>query len=593
MKKESVVSCPFCSLSCQFKIRRGEEEVVYSQRTRDELEFFPEAPVNRGSLCPRGHFSYELLAHPYRLGQAFWRSNGRMHPELPERIFQTIARELRKKSQAPPAAILFHPDLSLHDLTALQDFARQFQLPVFDFVAPADQHFFRGLMETPFRFHSLDNVKQIRNLRHLICLGDIFTKHPVLSQHLLEAKYAFRGNRSYSLQPFACRTTWFSNLHLSHQPHLEPLLLLYLLHLVSQEKKGPDALAWLQEKMASRLVKETTALLTPEQRSGLEAFARLLTDEQEAALIFSTHLYNAAGGYLNAFLLSALSELTGKYFLPLFTSGNLYFFLQNRQNPEEFLPAGRAPNLYHLQQHPPRYLIAAGFNPGTLFPGQIAWPESSQWLLFSTVQTDLPLNTVALLPITHFHEQLDWRLNFLGESLSADPAQKPLGASQPLSQLLFLFAQALAEPEPPEAGTFPAAETGSDWQQAFLAEWEFYLEKLRQLQSQSGAWLIPQEHVAHHEDGALTRYSSWAEKDCQNNRLVLSANLARHLSLSENQPVVLPGVEGQEFQVAVEKSQCDDRFIGYAHYPPIRRSLKGEFAKHNHHYYFWCPRIEV
>ncbi len=590
MKNASVVTCPFCSLGCQFKILQGEEEVIFSSRTRDEIEFHSDAPVNAGSLCPRGHFASELLSHPYRLGQAYFRRNGKMISELPERIFQKIARNISGKKNGPSLAILFDPALSLHDLSSLHDFAAKLKVSILDFVAPADQHFFRGLTESPFQYRQPKNIKQIRNLRNIICLGDVFTKHPVLSQHLLEAKYAFRGNRFLSMNPFICRTVWFTNLHIAHQPHLEPLLLLYLLHLVLQTGKQNEKVRWLGERIASQYLKEVDRFLSPNQKARLETFAGILTDEQDAALIFSTHLYNAAGGYLSAVLLSALSELTGKFFIPLFSAGNLYYFLKNRENQTGARAVGQMPALYQLQKEAPDYIIAAGFNPQRLIPGNLNWPKDSEWLLFSMVQTELPSRTFSILPITHFYEQLDWRVNLFGTSLNSDRVKKPLGAAQPLSQFLFLFSQAIPSSE---SSTSTAEPTGVDWQNNFAAEWEFYLGKLESLWQQKGFWLLPQDHVAHHADANLTRYSSWAAKDCRDHQVVLAESLAGRLGLPNGKRITISGIDSAEFQVKIENNQIEDALIVYSHYSPVRKSLPGGFGEHNRHYYFWCPRVTI
>ncbi|OPX34718.1 hypothetical protein B1H10_02965 [candidate division KSB1 bacterium 4484_188] len=210
MKQEFRVTCPFCAVGCRFKILKGENEVVFSQRTTDNIDFDYENDINEGALCPRGHFAYELLSHPKRLGRAFYKKNGKLTPEIPEIIFQKVVADLKKQKAANPLAILFDPMLSLHDIRALLEFARNNKITTVDFVAPTDWHLFHAMVETPFTHRQCRNSRALKNLNSVLAIGDLFTKEPVLSRHLLKAKYAFRANQFNVINPFPTRTSWFA-----------------------------------------------------------------------------------------------------------------------------------------------------------------------------------------------------------------------------------------------------------------------------------------------------------------------------------------------------------------------------------------------
>ena len=107
-KKEFQVTCPFCSVGCRYKILKGHDEVIFSQKTQDVIDFDYQNPINEGALCPRGHFSFELLSHPKRLNRSYHKSNGKLTPEIPEMIFQNLMSEGQKKSGKLTLSILMN-----------------------------------------------------------------------------------------------------------------------------------------------------------------------------------------------------------------------------------------------------------------------------------------------------------------------------------------------------------------------------------------------------------------------------------------------------------------------------------------------------
>jgi len=599
MKKEYFVTCPFCAVGCRFKIRKGMDEVVFSSRTLDEIDFDYDNPVSGGALCPRGHFAYELLSHPKRLGKAYYRYNGKHSPEIPEIIFQKIGQEIKKRKAKNPLAILIDPPLSLHDIRAILDFAQDNGIFAVDFVAPTDRHLFRALLDNPFSYQKCHDARILKELNHILCVGDVFSKQPVLSRYLLKSKYAFRSNRLFTINPIPTRTSWFSNLHIEHKPHYEPILLFYLFQLIFQKKSGEevsDDLNWLHQFIKQNLSDVFKEQLSDPQKEALNTIAEALITSQNSAIFFSTHLYNAAGSYLSSLACAAISSLTNSYFMPLYTDSNLSAIEEYARNIFQKLELGKRAVLSHILQNQYQYIVAIGWNPESAFPGQIQWPDQSEWVITSMIQTDFPENTRAILPQAHFYEQMDLRTNFLVyQSQGSEKVKEPVGSSQPISQFIYQFYQKITEQKvnlKQDSQSIPGDERS--YREKLEAELNYYQDRLHKLDDEKGYWMVPTDHVAHYKDGELTRLSSWVQKICTDQELMMPAAIAGQLGIKDGNYLSVEH-QGQKilFKAQWRKSLPESVVIPNAHYPSVRKMMEAEFAEHNREYYFFCPHIVI
>lgn len=598
MKKEFKVTCPFCSIGCRFKILKGADEVIFSPRTLNEIDYEYDDPINQGSLCPRGHFAYELLSHPRRLANARYRSNGHFREEIPEILFHKMTEELAGKNPAFPLAILIDPLLSLHDIRAILDFARDAGITALDIVAPTDRHLFRAISESPMAVPELPDFRTLQNLNSILCVGDVFTKQPVLSKYLLKAKYAMRSNRFFNINPLPTRTSWFANQFLQHSPHLEPLLLFQLLDKIRQNvghRNLSEPAAALLPILDRHLKDEMKSHILPEQDAMLARIADHLSEAPQSAVLFSTHLYNAAGGFLSGIACQLICQLTGSYFIPLYTNSNLeaIALLQEEVYPEWKI--GRAPVLQHIIRNKYFYIWAAGWDPLRLFPGSLSWPDSSRWIISSMVQTEMPAATRAVLPLSHFYEQQDLRINLLHHHyLGSEPVLSPIGSAQSMALFTYQLNQnRLARKL--KLASQPISDASHEWPESIQEEITYYLDRLRQFQrAESEVWLVPTDHVAHFRDGAMTQFSSWAQKDCHDRYLDISRDYARSQSIRSGQKItVFSGGQTISLNASVKNSLPPDTVVPFAHQSDVRQLMISEFAPHNLHYYFWCPAVKV
>lgn len=597
MKQEFEVTCPFCSVGCRYKILKGTDEVVFSSNTIDVMDFDYTNSINEGALCPRGHFSYELLFHPMRLGRSFFKKNRQLQPEIPEIIFQNITKFISKNGSNPSIAILINPMLSLHDIRALLDFANNNNITTVDFIAPTDRHLFRALIDSPFEYKKCADIREIKKLNYILCVGDIFTKQPILSRHILTAKYAYRKNALFTLNTIPTRTSWFANIHLVNSPHTEPLFLSYLFKRIYQNRRKELPHEELRELYA--LLEDEIGLkfedyMSAEQKVYLDAMIDALESSTNSAILLSTHHYNAATGYLMGILCSALSILINNCFIPLYTDGNFNAIAQFSRDIFDNLCIGKKPILKMLNDNKIQYVLAAGWNPKTHLPGGISFSDKIKWIIFSLTKGEFPDSTLALFPQAHLFEQMDLRTNFLMfQSIGSPMVKSPIGSAQPIAHFIYQFYQKAVENKISFA-EIDETPLDTNWKTNFHKEWVYYLHKIQTMSSSEGRWLIPNEHVAHYKDADLTHHSSWAKKACMDEMIDLPLEVAKKHKIINRQKVHINlQNEKVKFIANLSKELPEDRLVAFAHYPPVRKILDSEFAEHNNEYYFWCPKVNL
>ncbi len=596
-KQEFQVSCPFCSVGCRFKILRGIDEVIFSGKTQDVIDFDYQNPINEGALCPRGHFAYELLSHPMRLGRSYYKGEEGLTPEIPELIFQKIVKNLKANKTKIPLAVLINPMLSLHDIRATMDFALNNNIETIDFIAPLDRHLFRAMLDNPFEHKKCDDPRSLKTLNYSLCIGNVFTKQPVLSRHLLHAKYAFRQNALFSLNPIPNRTSWFGNIQLLNIPHTEPLYLAYLFIKIYNRRKpesGQGEFKFLEDLIEEKLKNLIQEYIDPGNMQYLDYIAEFLLSDKKSAIFYSTHHFNLLGSYLTGTFSSAISRLTDSYFVPLYTDGNFNAIEQLSKEIYPGLSIGKKPLLHGVLDNLFEYLFAVGWNPLSYLPGDVHFPETSKMIISSLVQDEYPVNTEALLPVAHWYEQMDLRTNFISwQSIGSAPVKSPIGSARPLAHYIYLLHQNASEQKVSLKTTqIPKSELG--WEDLMSLETSYYIKKFMEIQTTPGIWMIPTEHVTHYKDASLTQYSSWARKDCTDEQMIIPAALAQANQVKENQHFPLEyNHHRMVCKARISSTLPSDRVVVHAHYLPVRKLIPGEFAENNKEYYFWCPKFSL
>src|SRR5262245_911562 len=61
--------CPYCAVGCSQLVSVKDHKIV-------NIEGNPDSPVNRGTLCPKGAATYQLVVNPNRVTQVWYRAPG-------------------------------------------------------------------------------------------------------------------------------------------------------------------------------------------------------------------------------------------------------------------------------------------------------------------------------------------------------------------------------------------------------------------------------------------------------------------------------------------------------------------------------------
>jgi formate dehydrogenase major subunit len=61
--------CPYCAVGCGLLVSVKDGQVV-------NIEGNPDSPINRGTLCPKGAATYQLLVNPNRVTKVWYRAPG-------------------------------------------------------------------------------------------------------------------------------------------------------------------------------------------------------------------------------------------------------------------------------------------------------------------------------------------------------------------------------------------------------------------------------------------------------------------------------------------------------------------------------------
>ncbi|MEE8638116.1 MAG: molybdopterin-dependent oxidoreductase [Candidatus Margulisiibacteriota bacterium] len=222
-KKKSI--CLFCSLGCGVAFRTSGEHVI-------AIDYDKENPINNGSLCPRGHYNFELLNHPYRLTEpqigkrkVSWSEAlsflGHRLKEFDPDSVGIVLSSISSNEDAYLAAKLAKV-LGIKNICAAGD--------------PADLEAYQGY-KWEVAGAELSKVEEIGKGEALLVIGDILTRSPVLSKRVNQVKYGKRGNKIIVIDPNKTHTSWFATTHLANRPGTEALLLAAMIEVIAQENK--------------------------------------------------------------------------------------------------------------------------------------------------------------------------------------------------------------------------------------------------------------------------------------------------------------------------------------------------------------------
>lgn len=195
------------------------------------IEYDKENPVNRGSLCPRGHYNLEMLNHPGRLT----RPKIGKRPVSWDEAINFIKQELKLFSKEE-IGITLSCLASNEDAQAVAKLARSIGTKnVCAAGYPADLEAYQGA-RYEVSGAQVASLSDVENAEALLIVGDLLNRAPVLSRRINRVKYGKKGNKIIVIDPNKTHTSWFATEHLQIRPGTEAAVLAAML-----EKRGKAA----------------------------------------------------------------------------------------------------------------------------------------------------------------------------------------------------------------------------------------------------------------------------------------------------------------------------------------------------------------
>lgn len=225
MKEIKKGICPFCRLGCELGIVSEDWQIK-------GVEYLKGSGVNDGSLCPRGNAAAIYLDHPKRL--AFPLLNGK---EITWEEALTGITDILNKTDPHELAITYDSNLTEEEYFLVQELAQSLGV----------ENVASSYLEPEFYFNYAipglprASLEDIRNSSIFLLVGDVFNQVPVISRHILEAKYTNKKGRIYVIDSYTTHTASFADSFLQVVPGMEPLAIFALASRVSgQGKPHPD-----------------------------------------------------------------------------------------------------------------------------------------------------------------------------------------------------------------------------------------------------------------------------------------------------------------------------------------------------------------
>jgi len=588
MKEAKNTICFFCSLGCGLTVNRGEDRVFYQPIATNELEYQLDNPINRGSLCGKCNYLFELLYHPKRISGPQTLTSSGHHDERWEKatihIIEKIAA-LIEKYGADSIGIMLNPNLTVEETEQAIELAQLIGTPHIDYCSLEDKPILAKIRQGAFFQKRLPGIEEIEKMHTSFIVGDVFSVSPVLSRHFLKAKYERRANKMVVLESSNSHTGWFADLHLLTSPGTEVIVLTGILKLLLKQMGKKRVLSW--EKTIKHVLDSIDTAdiceVTGVSHEQIQSAANLLMQEKPSivTLVSGFGVYDRAD--LVTELCQAIAEATDNYFLPVFTGANSLGIHETIAN---FKPASgmtASQMIEAAEQGNLKALLNFGVDIIRNFPGTRA-ANAVKHLDFLLSTSIFPNDTTAVshvvLPAAPWVEKEGTTVNMFGTRLKLDAVLPPPGHIKTTGEILSIIIDALQQRgfskkqiELPEAAIHESEE---DIAAHFMEIKDLIKNYLALKSEENQRILVTNVDFAHSGDGTITRYLSWSRRmSPEPVAIIAEGENGEHVSgmvrirSGENEttiPVkVTPSTRGEKGMI-----------VAPVHFPQIRRLLQWE-----------------
>lgn len=586
MKEAKNTICFFCSLGCGLTVNRGEDRAYYQPVATNELEYQLDNPINRGSLCGKCNYLFELLYHPKRIsGPQTLTSSGHQDECWEKATIHIIEKitALIEKYGAESIGIMLNPNLTVEETEQAIELARLIGTNNIDYCSLEDKPILAKIRQGTLFQKRLPDIEEIERMHTSFIIGDVFGVSPVLSRHFLKAKYERRANKMVVLESSNSHTGWFADLHLLTNPGTEVMILTGILKLLLKKIDKKRALSWRAavEHVLDSIEIADICEVTGVSHDQIQSAANLMMQEKPSivTLVSGFGVYDRAD--LVTELCQAIAEATDNYFLPVFTGANSLGIHEAIAN---FKPASgmtASQMIEAAEQGSLKALLNFGVDIIRNFPGTRA-ANAVKRLKFLLSTSIFPNDTTdishVVLPAAPWIEKTGTTVNMFGTRLKLDAVLAPPGHIKTTGEILSILMDALQQ----KGFSKKQIESPKPEIQESEGDIETHFMEIKDLIKNSSALkykknqkiLLPNVDFAHSGDGTITQYLSWSRRmSPEPVAIIAEGENGAHVS---GMVRIQSGENETTIPVKVSRRAEKGMIVAPVHFPQIRSLLEWE-----------------
>ncbi|MFC1559632.1 molybdopterin oxidoreductase family protein, partial [Candidatus Margulisiibacteriota bacterium] len=257
-KKRSI--CMFCSMGCGFVL-------ASKNGVPSHIEYDLDNPINKGSLCPRGNSSIELVKNVNRIEKPSIKMDGATMEAGWDEALGYVAQkiqDIKKKHGAKSIGVVISPTLTNEEIYLAGVLARDIiKTSNFDVAFSSDDDNLVSAMEEDYiQKVPTSTVTDIDSSECILIVGDQLSKAPCSSKNIMNAKYTKKGTKVIVLEPKASHTAWFSTTHIQMKPGTEWVVLLGMIKAALETKKAISGKERTLKRYLNKITIEEISKLT-------------------------------------------------------------------------------------------------------------------------------------------------------------------------------------------------------------------------------------------------------------------------------------------------------------------------------------------
>jgi formate dehydrogenase alpha subunit len=373
--KEVETICPYCGVGCSLYLGIRSNKIVSARGN-------PDGSTNKGSLCVKGRWGYDFIAHPERLTTPLIRISGTprgaAHDGQVREIFreatwdealEMVSKKLLKIKQTygpDSLAALSSAKCTNEDNYVMQKFTRAVlgtnnidhcaRLCHASTVVGAIAAFGQGAMSNSYRDFEKTDL--------FFVIGSNTTEcHPIIGS-IIKRRIKFDGAKLIVVDPRSIELDEHATVDLHHKPGTDVALLNGLMHVIIRD--GLENKDFIQERtedfeemrqLVEKYTPEVVEEITGVPQSDLEAAAHLFGEAKSACILYGMGITQHTTGTDNVKSVANLLLLTGN----IGREGTGFSPLRGQNNVQGACDLGALPNVYPGYQKVDDPLVRAKF----------------------------------------------------------------------------------------------------------------------------------------------------------------------------------------------------------------------------------------